>query len=144
MSELTEQQYLIKLAIDHYNLQFSTSIPYEDVAMFSIPPNVNTDLGYEFYTTWYGDNFRLRLYLVYGANTGLSPYRLEVDNTFEPNRLGDEIFVTLGTMDSYYKDNNVYKFNWIFEDESIINSILLTEDGNPILTEDGSFILIEG
>lgn len=143
MANLTEREFLIKLAVDKYNDQYSTKIKYEDVTICSIDPNYNTDLGYEIVTTNQLDFVRLRVYLTFDAGTHLYDYRVENDTSTGHGVLTDEVSVTLGTLASFYRDTNIYKFSWLDQVSQWGGaSILLTEDFEYITTEDGEPILI--
>ncbi len=133
----SERDFLIKLAVDKYNDQYSTDLVYSDFTIRSIPPNFNTSLGYEIQTDNQLDFLRLRVYLIFGNNTILYDYKLENDTQTGHGTLIDEVFVTLGTMSNYYKVNGIYKFQPIREEDAWTDSILLTEDLEFIITEDG-------
>ena len=139
----TEAAFLIKLAIDKYNSQFGTNIGYDAVRIRSIEPNANTDLGYELVTNVLTDNLRLRVYFIYGTADILYDYRVEVDRSFYQDRLGDEIFVTLGTINTEYLTSGTFKFHWISVDDSVPSNAILSEIGSPIITEDGIYLVME-
>ena len=138
-----EKTLLIKMAIDKYNSQFGTEIPYNSVRIYSIPPNENTDLGYEIDTNILTDDLRLRIYLVFDDTDILYNYRLEVDNTFKPGELGDEVLVSLGLLDRAHIYNDGYHFHWIDPKDNVPDNALLTEDGIPLLTEEGDYLTME-
>ena len=131
----TERDFIIKFAIDKYNDQFGTKLAYGDFTVKSIPPNFNTHIGYELQTEQQLDFLRLRVYLLFGVTSILYEYKLENDTQTGHGNLLDEVFVTLGTLDSYYKE--IFKFRELKEEDAWVDIILLTEDFKYIITEDG-------
>lgn len=141
-NDLKEREFLIKLAIDKFNTQFNSDILINECDIYSIPATFSTNLGYEIYTRRADDNLRLRIYLLINNYDSLMDYRVEVD----PQKnfiggLGDEIFVAIGTLDRYYKEQKIYTFNWLSPSGSSDVSAILLEDGRPIMLEDGSGFL---
>lgn len=126
---LTEKQFLINLAISRFNEQYGRDIDPTTINIKSISPNYGSDLGYELQTLRKTDYLRLRMYLSFSRVDGVMPYRLEVDKTFIPDALGDEIFVTKGSVNRYYQDAGIYKFRWIAPDVSTVDYFETYEHG---------------
>lgn len=140
--ELTEREFLIKLAVDRYNLQYGKNFNYEDFDIFSILPSYSFDLGYEVYTMFDADNVRLRIYFRFSTVTNLTAYRVEVDLTYKVDILGDEVIVSIGEIDRWYKDSGQYTFGWLIPDPSR-RPILLLENKDWFLLEDNNYINLE-
>jgi hypothetical protein len=138
----TEREFLIQMALDKYNSQYNKNFTVSDCDIITIPARVNFDLSYEIFTTRLDDFLRLHMHLLFGAGDGLQNYRLETDGTTHIDSLGDEIFVTTGTIDRYYKESRVYKFQPISPTDALL-PILLDEKGYAILVENGDFLPLE-
>lgn len=147
MARLTEEQFLIQFAVKKYNEQFKKSFDPSVFEVRSIPVRYGCESSYEVSTSRLDDNLRLHIHIRFEGTDGLKPYRLEVDSILSqlPNSegtLNDEVFVALGTIDRYYKNNGIYRFRPIGETQNQGNFLLL-ENGQPILLEDGTPILLE-
>ena len=140
---MNERDFLINLALGSYNSQYGQTFDSAYFDVFSIQPQVGYNVAYEIYSVRQDDFLRLRVYFAFTNSDGLENYRLEVDNSNYDNELGNEIFVAYGTIDSYYKENGIYKFGWLGQDETRWGAILL-EDDTSILLENGEVLLLEG
>lgn len=144
--ELTEKEFLIDLAVRQFNRQYQKNIKMSDCTIRSVPAHYGRELGYEITTPDVGipgdtsDTLRLRMYLGFSVLSSLSPYRLEVEqNLNTPGELGDEVYVTTGTLMSSLRTNRVYAFNWIDVDENP-ELALLDVDGEALRWMDGSYL----
>lgn len=108
-----EKQFLLQLAVGQFNRQYSRKINPSDCAIKSIRANYRCTHGYEVWTAQANDFLRLRFYFIMGDKTLFDPYRVETDETFLTQALGDEVYVMLGMMDQDYIDHDVYRFRWI-------------------------------
>ena len=142
---MNERRFLIQLAVYAFNQQYNRDLKVHDCDIKSIPPNQFSTIAYEVFTVRLDDYVRLRLYLEYGDYDNLGRYRLEVDGTDGLGILGDEVYVTSGFVDRYYRESGLYKFGWLGVDISTWN-ILMDEQGNEWITEDTevNFILEAG
>lgn len=137
----SEQSFLLTLALDQYNRQYGKQLHPEDCIIYSIPATYQKAYGYEIVTTTQVDYVRLRMYLDLGAVDYVEPYRLEVDNSQSAGALGDEVYVTLGSVQRYYYDERIYRFIWI--ENALAESVFLTlMSGEPFLKTDGDYLLL--
>lgn len=118
ISNQAEKDFLKKLMVDQFNLQYKHNIDYSKCAIRSIDPTYGTEKGYEVETTLQADYVRMRFYFTFERFTVVNPYRIEVDKTFVIGSLGDEVYVSLGTVDISYVDNRIYTFRYLPEDET--------------------------
>lgn len=142
MSDVKERALLIQMAILKYNRQFNHSFKAEDCDILSIPTRVNFDLSYEIYSVRFDDYLRLHIHLTFDNKFGLKDYRLENDGTTAAGVLGDEVFVAVGTIDRYYRDERIFRFAPIVPSEAAL-PVILMESSYAILGEDGDFLLLE-
>lgn len=127
---VSEKAFLIGLAVSRFNEQYGRSIDPAGCTIFSIDPNYGEDYGYEIATIATGDNLRLRIYFSLQHLDNLNPYRLEVDTTLIEGALGDEVYVSLGTVNSYWLDSGTYKFRWINPDPAYFAYLEAVETGD--------------
>ena len=138
---MVEIDYLIQTAVDRFNFQYGEQLLYDEMRIFSIPPESNSDLGYELFTIRQDDYVRLRLFILLGQICDIS-YRLETDATFIYNGLGDEVFCTIHGIDAEVIRVNNFKFEWLTLEEQVPFGTLSTETLIPLITEDGRYLLI--
>lgn len=139
---MTEKEFLIRLALNQYNAQYNLNILPEGCDVKSLTTRVNFDRSYEVWTNRGDDFVRMRMHLLFGGNDGISAYRVETDGTTGVANLTDEVFVSTGSIDSYWRDSGTYKFAPIDPDVSDASAIFL-EDFSPILLENGNLLLEE-
>jgi len=139
---MTEEQFLIAMAVDKYNYQYSKSFQYGLFDIKRIPNNQNSSFAFEVFASVMNLDLRLRIYLEIRAIDGLSDYRLEVDSSDHTGELGDEVFVAFGSVDSYYIQNHIYNFNTPLIDY-LGTDLLITEYEEIFAYEDGTYILLE-
>ena len=140
---MEEVDYLVRTAVDRFNLQYGERLAYDQMRIFSIPPEANSDLGYELFTIRQDDYVRLRLFILLGQVCD-TPYRLETDDTFIYEGLGDEVFCTIHGIDAVTMAAEGFKFPWLTLEDQIPFSALATEDFIPLITEDGRYLMIDG
>lgn len=140
---MNEKQFIIQFALQRFNKQYKRKLKLKDFDAKSIPPNRFSQLAYEIFSVRLDDYVRLRLYLNFHRYDNVGPYRLEVDGTEGVGVLGDEVYVCHGTIDRFYVESGTYKFAVLEQDITLWN-LLLTEDGDGLITEDGEYILLEG
>ena len=140
---MIEIDYLIQTAVDRFNFQYGEHLTYDEMRIFSISPEENSDLGYELFTIRQDDYVRLRLFILLGQVCD-TPYRLETDNTFIYDGLGDEVFCTIHGIDAVTMAAEGFKFPWLTLEAQVPFNTLSTEDFIPLITEDGLYLLAEG
>lgn len=141
---MTEKDFIIQLALSSFNNQYNRNILITDCDAKSILPNQYSTIAYEVFSVRLDDYVRLRMYLDFGTTDNLGRYRLEVDGSEGVGILGDEVYVTTGFIDRYYKESGLYKFNWMGIDTGLWN-IFLSESGDELVTEDtGDLFILEG
>ena len=139
---MTEKHFIIKMILDQFNDQYKKHIKVNECDAKSIHNNTYSDIAYEVFTKRFDDFVRIRVYFSFNKHDKINNFSLEVDTSDIRNRLGDEVFVADGTIDRYYKQYNVYKFNWMSQDETSWE-ILMLENTESLLFEDGNDILLE-
>lgn len=142
---LTEKQYLIGLAIRQFNLQYGRSVRVEDCSIRSIVTNYGQELGYEITTPDVGipgdtsEYLRLRIYLSFSNSSGMTNFRLEVEENAYTEGLGDEVYVGLGKIPQALRDNKTYAFDWIDVEENL-DLAFIDMEGVPFRWMDGSYM----
>lgn len=126
---LPEKEFLTRMAVTVFNRQYDQTIDWKSFTIRSIAPNYRCELGYEIDSVDY--YLRLRFYFNLGDKDLFLPYRLEVDKTVVVDALGDEVYVMLGTVQRYYKEQGIYRFRWIEPDVDAFHYID-DMDGNPL------------
>jgi hypothetical protein len=140
---ITEREFLIKFGVAFFNGQYGRNIDPAVCDIRSIDTGNGSDISYEINTNRTDDHVRLRMHLRFAKVNNLTTYRLDVDGSGGVGTLADEVFVTTGTIDQYYKDSGMYKFAPIINDEARLPAIL-TEDGTALFLENGDFLELEG
>lgn len=139
----SEKEFLLLLALHQYNLQYKKRFKPEDCDIFSVEPHYKTQLGYEIRSRILTDFFKIRVYFNFSDRSMVNPYRLEVNKTFQVNQLGDEVYVTTGTIDRYYQDAGIYKFRWI-EGDAITDTPFALMNGMAFKLMGGGNLLLVG
>lgn len=147
MAKLTEKQFLIGLALRKFNEQYSRNIQVADCDIASIPLRFGFQRSYEINTVRTDDNLRLHMHIRFEGKDGLSNYRVEVDSVLtqfaiSTGTLTDEVYVSTGTIDPYYLNNDIYKFR-LMNESALDNPVILIEDNFSLLLEDGFELLLE-
>lgn len=112
----SEKEFLINIAVKLFNKQYGKNVDASRCYIQSIEPNYQRQLGYEITTSRPDDYVRLRIYFDIVGIDSFRPYRLEVDEKFRVGYTGDEVFVSLGTINPFYRDEGIYTFRWISRD----------------------------
>jgi hypothetical protein len=134
---------LISLAVTAFNHQYNKRLLFNDFDIRSIQPHSNSVLAYELESTRFDDFLRLRIYLNISNVNSVSRYRLENDSSNHSNELGDEIFVSDGTIDRYFiKEKNIQQFINLGSDITRLE-VYLTNDNEVLITDDGEYLLLE-
>lgn len=139
---MTEIEFLKQFAVVKYNRQYNRSFRPEDFTITALPLKPRNVVAYEARATMFNAFLRLRVYLELNSSFFLEDYTLDVDGTSHDGELGDEVLVTNGSLDVYYKQKGFYTFDQslIFKPEE---SYLLMEDDTYLLLEDGRRIVLE-
>ncbi len=138
---MTEKEYLISLALLYFNQQIGTSIQVRDCDVRSIPTSSDYDRSYEIWTIRTDDHLRLRIHMRFAHEDSLGRFRLESDGSTYIGTLGDEVYITTGTIDRYYVQEGIYRFNTLTDDVAKMG-VLLIEEGYALATEQGEFLLL--
>jgi hypothetical protein len=147
MAKLTEKQFLIGLALRRFNEQYSRNIQVADCDIASIPLRFGFQRSYEINTTRIDDNLRLHMHIRFEGKDALSNYRVEVDSiltqfAISTGTLSDEVYVTTGTIDPHYLNQDIYKFR-LLNENPLDKPVLLIEENFSLLLESGNEILLE-
>ena len=105
-----ESQFLRDIAVREFNFQYHRDIDPILCTIKSIVGGYGCTHGYEIESMREGDHLRLRMYFNLGDLDQFLPYRLETDKSFATASLGDEVYVTIGTINQYYVDSGTYRF----------------------------------
>ena len=141
-NSVSEKTFLKRLAFNHFNNQKGERFDEELFDIRSITPLGGYNLGYEIAAQKCDETFRLHLFLNIGRSDVLSPYILKLSDPAINGALGDEVFVTTGTIDSGHHLYGGYPFRPLFYDNSTL-AVLLDVEGLPFLLADGGFICIK-
>ena len=140
----TEMDFLKKKAVTAYNEQHGMNFKHTDFCIKSIPPAYHCTHGYELLTKRLGDNVKLRLYLNIGIRDSLNKYRLELfPSAYGQGNLQDEVAVAIGTIDRFFLEEDLYRFEWMEGDCNPGYCLLLSEKGEPLLSETSAFLIAE-
>ena len=136
-----ERTFLKDLALRQFNFYKNEKFLQENCNIQSIPPEENYAYGYEITSLDNNDTFRLRMYLNLGKTDHILPYQLKLDPPFIDTKLGDEIFVTYGTVELAYKLHKGYDFGWLEYDLNLL-PIITTEKNNPLSLTSGGYLFL--
>ena len=136
-----EKTFLKDFALRQFNYQFNEKIKSDACDIQSIPPEGDYKLGYEITHLCQGGTFRLRMFLNLGPNDNIAPFRLKVITPYIDGELGDEFFVTSGTVDSAHHDYDNYSFMPLKYEECNLAVINMT-NGSPFSLVNGGGILL--
>ena len=134
---------MINLAVDKFNSQYGLNIDPDECTIVSIRSNYGCTYAYEIDTNRTDDALRLRMYFNLLNQDGLGDYRLEVDETFLKDQLGDEVYVAIGTVNSYYLDSGIYRFRTI--GGAVYSELVMLDTDGAIMefAEGGNFEFVE-
>lgn len=139
------KQFIIELAVNAFNIQFTRSFDYKDFDVITIRNNPNSHCAFEVYTTRFDDNLRFRLYVTLGNINHVGTYILkeQIDNYVGT---GDELFVADAVLDQeflYLNNNQIRQANCSIDHDVTKLKVLIKENGDALLLENGDFILLE-
>lgn len=122
-------ELLMDTAIAVFNSQYKSKHKVQDFLIKSIPPNANTDRGYELWTRRQDDDFVIRLYCYFGDYTRVFNYTLKptLDSNNTPS------------------DKRIYEcYVMTSERYPIVYNYIISEDGTMALsTENGEYLVPE-
>lgn len=140
---LTEQDFLLDLAVKRHNKQYNAKLEVEDCEIVSIRPRKGYRLGYEIRTKATDDYLRFRIYLNLGNKDEISNYIQQVEQGFTSvENPEDEVPVAFGTVDKWYVVEKIYRFRPINNIE-LEDEYLELEAGGRIVLENGEAIELE-
>lgn len=125
-----ERRFLIDMAVLHFNRQYGRAIDPKLCGIKSIRTNYGCSHGYEIRTFQEDDHLRLRFYFTLADREVFDPYRLEVDERFVRDAIGDEVYVMIGTIPISYVENDIYRFRPIAE---------IIDEGSYVLYLEGDY-----
>lgn len=140
---MTESEFLISRALAVYRARYGGNIKTSDCYIMSIPPGQHADRGYEITTPGGSAYFRIRYYFNFGNMDREGWIRLEVCPPYTPGALGDEVYVIRSIMDTYWGRERGYQFKPI-DPIQLPDGVIVTEEGDPIISEEGQFLVMEG
>jgi hypothetical protein len=140
---MKEHDFVKVLVLSTFNNQFGKHLNDNDFNIICIPKKQDFPIAFEIYTNRTDDFLRLRVYLQIGKSDYLQTFKLEVNPPFHNSTVEDEVWVTLGSIDVYHLESRYLKEEYLYNCPEQTSSIILTEDGFPILSEDGSYVLTE-
>lgn len=114
-----ERDFLITLALKEFNSQYHRDIKPEDCTVVSIAPKKYFESGYEITTTRTDDRLKIQMHLNFSSVTSVSPCYIENVPTLDDNpddgevRHSQEVFVLCMELDSYFVEQDIYKFRWL-------------------------------
>lgn len=136
---LSEKDFLKEMLIVPFNFYKGTKLKRDDVNIRSILPVPGYRLGYELTTKRRDDYFKIKAYLNINRGDSLTPFELQLEGATRLGELGDEVFVTYGTIDSAHHLYGGYPFQWI-DDLNAGIPLLIQTNGLPFLLTNGGFI----
>jgi hypothetical protein len=140
---MKEHDHIKLMALTLFNNQFNRNLRVTDFDMICIAKKADYPIAFEAYTTRADDFLRLRIYLKIGKADNLLPFKLEVNAPYHNATSEDEVWVTLGTLDVYHLESGYLKEQFLYDCPEQMMSLILAEDGTPILGENGEYLLTE-
>lgn len=145
MNEVTAKIFLKNAALRHFNLHKKLKGPnafkQQDFGIYSVPPAFGYKYGYEIYTRRLDDHVRIQLHFNITRHDNLSPFELQLTLPEYDGTLGDEVWVTKGTIDDAYFQYQGYKLSWV-EFDSAELPVILQADNTPLLLVDGGYLIL--
>lgn len=140
MADLTESEFLIKLAIDKFNYQYSKNLVPSAFSISSIIPNRAYQLAYQIESIDSVDLLKLRIYVNMEDSDALGNYTLSLSGEPVSGGLGDETYIAYGTIDKYYYETFTYKFQFIGLDNLYTLNAIIDDLGNAIDAGNGFYL----
>lgn len=137
-----EKKFLIDLAMDQWESQGGKKLNRSLLDVQDIRNNVDFEYGFHILGMTESEFIEFRIYFNLADTTKLGNFRIELDGVSFLNRLDDEKYVAVGTVSA----QTVFNEQFVFKDLGVdwgAWSILLNEDGEPLLDEDGNFLYLE-
>lgn len=139
--KLTEPEFLITYTLKIFNSHYNKDFVPQDFRIKSIVPTYDSTHGYEIYTKRTDDFLRIRLYFNITSDSKIRLIRLEQEaNNYLPGINGDEIYVILTDMPSYFTDNLIYYFRWIKDDVEDYTGVFTFMNGDYFQLMDSTFL----
>ena len=140
----SEQEFLITLIASAYCKQYGYKFDITEYDISSIRPRVNYTHGYEVITKIETDNVRLRAYFNIDENSEVGKFSNYVEQgKASLGNLDDEVLVAFGTLDGWLRQEKVFNFRPL-NNENLLGNYILLEDGKEaILLESGDKLALE-
>lgn len=137
---MNEFDIIKSIILRYFNIQYQKEYIPDDFDIITITPAVNFRYGYEISSKTTVDYFRIRVYLNEGDYDNLSKFRIELNYPTSTSKLGDEVYVAVGSIDKYYRETGKVKFLKVNTRDK---AFILLENSNILLAENGSALLLE-
>jgi hypothetical protein len=142
----TEKEFLKAFCLGQFNYfvrrKGDASVKLSDFEIYSIPGDEDHKYAYEVFNKNPGNGTRIHMYLNVAQSDDLSPFQLMLKPPMIIRGLGDEVWVTCGTLHQTHILNTNYRLNWIPIEESQYKYLLL-ESGYILKLENGGDLLLE-
>lgn len=143
-SAQSEQDFLTTLIGEAFCKQFGIKFNIADYDIESIRPRVGYSLGYQVTTKNPDDFVRFRTYFNMKDENVVGQFRNYVEQGYTPSgTLEDEVLVSFGTLDSWFRQEKVYTFRPLNNANLLAEYLQLEESTGNILLESGEPIELE-
>ena len=105
-----EKEFLLTLALNQYNSQFKKNLLATDCEIHSIAPSAYTDRGYEITTIRQDDSLVLKMFLTFSSATRVDRFIVEAESDPKSNKPLSQTLVLTAELDSYFIEQDIYKF----------------------------------
>lgn len=136
-----EKTFLKNFALRHFNFQYQNKLNADDYDIRSIDPIPNYSLGYEISLCCQVGAFRIRMFLNISNSDKLSPYQIKLHSPYKEGKIGDEYFITTGTINAAHHLYNNYALSNLTYDICFPPFLKLV-DGGSIILENGGVLLL--
>ena len=116
-------------------------IDISDFEIYSIYGDEDHRYAYEMFNKNPGNAVRVQMYINVGHVDDLSPFQLMLKTPTVLAGLGDEVWVTFGTLNRTHLVNTYYQLRWLTLDESMFPYLLREDDFILQLESGGGFLL---
>lgn len=145
MYGLNVKVFLKNAALRHFNIhkkiKGAASFKQQDFGIYSVRPAFGFSHGYEIYSRRLDDSLRIQLHFNITKADNLSPFELQLTPPTYDGALGDEVWVTQGTIDNAYFDHQGYVLPWL-EFEASDSPVILQANNEPLLLVDGGYLIL--
>lgn len=138
---MDDREFLKSFALARFNDQHGRKFKHSDCDIKSIPVRYDCDRSYEIFSNRLDDYFRLHIHLRFDVSDGLGDYRVELQGSRVTGALGDEVWVAVGTIDRYYMEAGLTRFQNLNTNENLVE-VLDYENGEHMVFSDGELILL--